>query len=75
MATTSQCRAPCGTAFQQREMDIKTKTRTLMKEVKKHNAFYQVCFLSPRPSSPKRKEVKALSKLMEFRGEDSNSHL
>lgn len=44
MVTTSEYKAPCGTAFQQHEMDIKTKIRILMKEMKKHNIFYSSVF-------------------------------
>lgn len=44
MVTTSEYRAPRGTAFQQREMNIKTKIKILMKEMKKHNIFYSSVF-------------------------------
>lgn len=74
MVTTSEYRAARGTAFQQREMDIKTKIRILMKEMKKHNVFYSSVFSITMYLLPP-KEERLHHKQLEFRSEDFNSHL
>ena len=61
----SEYRAPRGTAFQQREMDIKTNVTFSI----------QVCFLSLCTFFLQKKRGYIINRELEFRSQDFNSHL